>query len=210
MLLQLLISIIIIILIINLQNILMCLTPRLNKIHKDYLNKEEDHELYLGYEDLFDNCNYIDRDGIPNLDNESKNKLKVLQLNIRGIRNKYIDLIDLLNRLDEPDIIIICETWLKPNDPDPKILDYKFIGRHRSNRKGGGVGFLIKNTLKARTSDLTLNTDSAESLFIEVKGNQDNLLVGSIYRPPNTNVGDFIDSYQVLGEKLHKLKNVLI
>ena len=188
----------------------MCLTPRLNKIDKDYLNKEKDHELYLGHEDLFDNCNYIDWDDIPNLNNESKNKLKVLQLNIRGIRNKYIDLIDLLNRLDEPDIIIICETWLKPNDPDPKILDYKFIGRHRSNRKGGGVGFLIKNTLKARTTDLTLNTDSAESLFIEVKGNQDNLLVGSIYRPPNTNVGDFIDSYQVLGEKLHKFKNVLI
>ena len=131
-------------------------------------------------------------------------------MNIRGIRNKYIDLIDLLNRLDEPDIIILCETWLKPNDPDPKILDYKFIGRHRSNRKGGGVGFLIKNTLKARTIDLTLNTDSAESLFIEVKGNHDNMLVGSIYRPPNTNVCDFIDSYQVLGEKLHKFKNVLI
>ena len=34
--------------------------------------------------------------------------------------------------------------------------------------------------------------------------------MGSIYRPPNTNVGDFIDSYQVLGEKLHKFKNVLI
>ena len=182
----------------------------MNKIHKDYLNKEKDHELVLGHEDLFDNCNYIDWDDIPNLNNESKNKLKVLQLNIRGIRNKYIDLIDLLNRLDEPDIIIICEMWLKRNDPDPKILDYKFIGRHRSNRKGGGVGFLIKNTLKARTSDLTLNTDSAESLFLEVKGNQDNLLVGSIYCPPNTNVGDFIDSYQVLGEKLHKFKNVLI
>ena len=89
-------------------------------------------------------------------------------------------------------------------------MDYKFIGRHRSNRKGGGVGFLIKNTLKARTSDLTLNTDSAESLFIEVKGNQHNLLVGSIYHPPNTNVCDFTDSYQVLGEKLHKFKNVLI
>ena len=68
----------------------------------------------------------------------------------------------------------------------------------------------LKKTLKARTSDLPLNTDSAESLFIEVRGNQHNLLVGSIYRPPNTNVGDFIDSFQVLGEKLHKFKNVLI
>ena len=74
------------------------------------------------------------------------------------------------------------------------------------------LGFFIKNTLKARTIDLTLNTDSAESLFIEVKGNRNNLLVGSIYQPPNTKVGDFIDSYQVLGEKLHKFKfkNVLI
>ena len=114
----------------------MCLTPRLNKVGKDYLNKEKDYELYLGHEDIYDNCDYIDWDDIPNLNNETKNKLKVLQLNIRGIRNKYIDLIDLLNRLDEPDIIILCETWLKPNDPDPKILDYKFIGRHRSNRKG--------------------------------------------------------------------------
>ena len=188
----------------------MCLTPRLNKIGNDYPNKKIDYELYLGHKDIYDNCDYIDWDDIPNLNNESKNKLKVLQLNIRGIRNKYIDLIDLLNRLDEPEIIILCETWLKPNDPDLKILDYKFIGRHRSNRKGGGVGFLIKKTLKARAIDLTLNSDSAESLFIEVKGNQDNMLVGSIYRAPNTNVGDFIDSYQVLGEKLHKYKNILI
>ena len=115
-----------------------------------------------------------------------------------------------MNRLEEPDIIKLCETWLKPSDPDPKILDYKFIGKYRLNRKWGGVGFLIKKTLKTRTLDLNLITDSAESLFIEVKGNQHNLLVGSIYRPPNTSVSDFTDSYQILCEKLHKYKHVLI
>ena len=50
----------------------MCLTPRLNKVGKEYLNKEKDYELYLGHEDIYDNCDYIDWDDIPNLNNETK------------------------------------------------------------------------------------------------------------------------------------------
>ena len=100
----------------------MCLTPRLDRLDNACPHKEKVQELNLGNEDLTDNCNYTDWDDISTLNNESKNKLKVLQLNIRGIRNKYLDLIDLLNRLEEPDVIILCETWLKPNDLEPKIM----------------------------------------------------------------------------------------
>ena len=60
----------------------MCLTPQLDKLHSNCPNKESVQELYLGNEDLIDNCNYTDWDDIPILNNESKNKLKVLQLNI--------------------------------------------------------------------------------------------------------------------------------
>ena len=52
----------------------------------------------------------------------------VLQLNIRGIKSKYYDLLELINKLDNPDVIILCETWLKANDAQPQIVDYNVIG----------------------------------------------------------------------------------
>ena len=113
----------------------MCLTPH---VDNSRLNANEIPQFSLGNEDLVDNCDYTDWNSIPVLNNEIRNKLKVLQLNIKGIRNKYYELTDLLKKLEEPDIGILCETWLKASDPTPKILNYSFLGEHRTNRKGGG------------------------------------------------------------------------
>ena len=184
----------------------MCLTPRIkeNKLNTNI------PKFNLGNEDINENCDYTDWTSLSELNNETRNKLKVLQLNIRGIRNKYYDLTELLKKLEEPDIVILCETWLKASDPTTKILNYNFLGDHRINRKGGGVGVLVKNTFKARKLDLSLEGGCAESVFIEIKGNQHNVVVGSIYRPPNTSVNDFNTAFQSLCTTLNKYRNVLI
>ena len=108
----------------------------------------------------------------------------MVQLNIRGIKGKYYDLIDLINKLNKPEIIILCETWLKANDAQPLIADYNFIGKSRQHRKGGGVGFLINKKLKSRNlPELKLDDDTVESLFVEIKGNHHNMVMGAIYHP---------------------------
>ena len=57
----------------------MCLTPKV------YLKSERDvANLKLDNTDLVDNCDYIDWDQIDQLNKETTNKLKIVQLNIRG------------------------------------------------------------------------------------------------------------------------------
>ena len=120
-------------------------------------------------------------------------------------------MLELIDKLDNPDVIILCETWLKANDAQPQIFDYNFIGQHRLNRKGGGVGILINKKLKARClPDLKLDDDTVESLFVEIKGNHHNMVMGYIYHPPNTSVNSFLKSYQEMCSKLHKYKHVVI
>ena len=140
----------------------MCLTPRV-KLRLE-INASN---LKLDNTDLVDNCDYIDWDHIDNLNKETTNKLTVVQLNIRGIKGKYYDIIDLINKLNSPDVIILCETWLKTNDTQPQISGYKFISKSRQNRKGGGVGFLINKKLKSsNVPELQLKDEIIKSLFV--------------------------------------------
>ena len=71
-------------------------------------------------------------------------------------------------------------------------------GITRKHKKGGGVGFLIKDRLiYKRRPDLSKNCqhDSYEHILIELKGSSYNTIIGSLYRPPNTDVEKFLDEY---------------
>ena len=92
----------------------MCLTPRTDCISSSEMN------LSLNSEELIDNCDYINYEGLSTLTEPLQSKLVVLQLNIRGIKNKYNDLIELIKQLNCPDIIILGETWLKHSDSQPE------------------------------------------------------------------------------------------
>ena len=183
----------------------MCLTPRIClKSEGDVAN------LRLDNTDLIDNCDYIDWDHIDILNKEINNKLKIVQLNVRGLKGKYYDIIDLINRLNSPNVIILCETWLKSSNKQPQIPGYVYLGKNRQNRKGGGVGFLITKKLKGRNvPEFQLKDEIVESLFVEIKGNHHNVLVGAIYRPPNTAIGPFLNNYSDMCSKLHKYKHVI-
>ena len=55
----------------------------------------------------------------------------------------------------------------------------------------------LKAHLKFRElTELKLDCDMSESVFIEIKGNRHNMVIGSIYQPPNTCVHSFLTSYK--------------
>ena len=76
----------------------MCLTP-----HKDEPTHPES-ELKLDSTDLIDNCDYIDWDNLDSLNKTLHGKLTIMQLNIRDIKCKYNDLIELIQKLSYPDL----------------------------------------------------------------------------------------------------------
>ena len=135
----------------------------------------------------------------------------VIQINCRGIKSKLDDLDELLIQTDEPDIVLLSETWLKEGEERfIDIKNYKYEGVVRKHKKGGGVGILINNKIKYRVrTDLNANSqdNSFEHFFIEVKGTRYNIITGSIYRPPNTDIEKFIENYTNSLSSIKKEKN---
>ena len=140
-------------------------------------------------DDITDNCDYIDLVDVTNL-RYSKKDLLVMQLNIRGLMSKQDSLKQLLSEFHTPpDIVLLCETWLKNGTKDNiHIPGYKCYHKQRIDRLGGGVSILVKQQLRSREcTDLVIPTIHLEYNVVELKTNSNNVLLVSGYRPPNTN-----------------------
>ena len=152
-------------------------------------------------------CNYIDNDELPDL-LSNKHDLSVIQLNIRGQKNKQAILSRLINDClgtNKVDLILLCEVWL--NDSDLKSINipgYNFIALPHTNRKGGGIGILVNDQLQYSTRpDLTDQNANIESCFVEITNMPRKTIVGSIYRPPSTNEKEFIKEIDCAMGKLN-------
>ena len=86
----------------------------------------------------------------------------------------------------------MTETWLKPNDNSDiyNIPDYTLLSRPRTDKRGVGVGLYVtdKTSFKVR-DDLVMNpvTCQYESLFIETVMHDHKVVIGVIYKPPESN-----------------------
>ena len=160
-----------------------------------------------------DTCDYLSYDSLETLQT-NKNDLRVLHLNIRGLKGKLTELNNLLVCLNSPEIIILNKTWLKEGDIRRiNIPSYKYEGVPRLNKKGGRVGFLICSDLQYRNRhDLepSEKNPSCEQCYIEIKNNRDNILVGSMYRPSNTNINDFLETFRYQMGKINDMKSECI
>ena len=154
---------------------------------------------------LNDKYDYVEANEISNL-NSTGNNLTVLQLNIRSLLGKQNELIQLLKKLCQnkslPKLILLSETHL--NDSKLRhvnIPNYKILYQNRSNKLGGGVAILIHNSLmyKERHDLKSFNSEYLECVFLEMKRRgQKPIIIGSIYRPPNSKPKKFNYQYQSL------------
>ena len=96
-------------------------------------------------------------------------------------------------------VIGVVETWLKDETTEfVNISGYKFVSNHRKNKIGGGTGLYIQDSLEYKLcSDCIISDpETMESLFVEIQiPSGKNIIVGTIYRPPNQNVEAFLDKF---------------
>ena len=94
-------------------------------------------------------------------------------------------------------VMVFTETWLTNNNKDmwrfdsfePEHLLRPVDNNFDFKSKGGGVSIFIKEGIKyKRRDDLTILSNLAECLFIEITQGYKKYLLGGIYRIPNTNV----------------------
>ena len=186
----------------------------------DYLasvcNEDIDPDLHFfnSFNQHVANCNYLTEASFskaictPNL---KKQSLSICHLNIRSIRKNltaFENYVDMLQY--EFPIIGFTETWLSDNDYDLyDIAGYNMIENHRSNQCGGGVAICVKEGIEYTVrSDLVVFNEVMESVYVEIEKSQfstsKNIIIGTIYRKPDSDIRNFIDS---LSLKLNKLSN---
>lgn len=72
------------------------------------------------------------------------------------------------------DIVAVNETWLRDDTYQQnyvQIPGYNTVFKNRIGKKGGGVGFYLKETLSFKVrNDLNKHHDSLEVLFVEEWG----------------------------------------
>ena len=184
----------------------MCLN-NLQHIDYDDCNKDDLEQLDLDF-DYTDQCNYISEDA--KLCHENCD-LSILHLNVRGLLGKTSTLSQLLNHRikgRQLDTIILNETWLTDRTKHMvNIEGYHLETVNRTERKGGGVGFLVSKYLKyKRRPDLEDHNQTTENCFIELHSGKQNILLGSLYRPPNTNDTEFLTYFDNIVSKLESMK----
>jgi len=93
-------------------------------------------------------------------------------------------------------VIGISETWLNDQNQDfAHLPGYNFVSNHRNGKTGGGVGLFLQNNLEYKVLKDCYFSDPEiiESIFVEIMiPHGKNIIVGTIYRPPNHNLPGFL------------------
>ncbi|KAI5755978.1 hypothetical protein M8J77_021154 [Diaphorina citri] len=135
--------------------------------------------------------------------------------NVRGIRTKTNDLY-INTSMQENDVIILSETWLKSDINDAELLDdnYQIFRRDRdetttSKGRGGGLLIAVRNHLEAyMIEDWTVCEAAYECLWVKMKLPYylGTLLICCVYLPPPVsalNMELFSTYLESLSENLH-------
>ena len=89
------------------------------------------------------------------------------------------------------------------------IPGYQFVFKNRENRTKGGVAIYIRNnhTFKTR-DDLSIFIEGEyETIFVEINSKPNNLIIGEIYRVPNTPEKLSVERYDATLSTLINNKN---
>ena len=138
----------------------------------------------------------------------------ILQLNIRGPLSKQSKLQTLLNNLKNKelrnDVILLCETHLnKFTTQMVNVPGYTLTSSNRSTSKGGGTAILVRSeVLYAHRLDLEKFCEKElESTYIEIMAkNGKQIILGSLYRPPNTDVKPLFNHLEDTVSKVNQEK----
>lgn len=140
-------------------------------------------------------CNYVETDEITQVGG-----LTVLHLNIRSLNRNIQLLQEMICSLNKKGIIIdallLCETWLNSeNDSLVNIDGYTCINRNRLDGVGGGLAIYVLSDYSPTILDIQNHTHAGvyESLFVKIKKNSKELILGEVYRVPNSSQSIFQD-----------------
>lgn len=182
----------------------------LNGSGKQYLTtsptNDPDENYFNQFTQYLNDCDYHDETSFHRLiDSSQKINLSIAHFNIRSIINKHDDFSSYLGSLKhEFSIIGLTETWLtKDNLYDFPMPHYRFVGQVRNTKHGGGIAMYTNQLYQfTERNDLSIIMENIiEAQFIEINMPTKNILIGTIYRPPNDTYKQFEDKLSAILQK---------
>ena len=120
--------------------------------------------------------------------NLKKNHLRTLSINCQSLRNKLAPLKQCINYI-KPDIITGCESWLDNSNSNAEVLPEGYnnqVIRRDRNKYGGGVFIATKDEIKL--TEVKTSQNNCEIAWGEIKTTSGSVIIGSYYRPPDSNI----------------------
>ena len=144
------------------------------------------------------------------------NMFSLIHLNIRSARKNLGTFENYLQNLDHKfSFIGLSETWFTDDTVDNYgLLGYNLENIVRYNSRGGGVSILIKLGIQYSVrQDLCVNDNLFQALFIEIHKDifhsEKNIILGNVYRPPNTDISEFNNRLNYLLGKIRDENKLL-
>ena len=136
-------------------------------------------------------------------------------LNIRSTRNRSASFLEFIKD-NNADLIALTEIWLRPEDTESFIScitppGYKFAHILLNVKKGGGVGFFIKEDLCfEQVSKNNCQDFESTSIQISTEGAKD-VIFHVLYRPSNLSKSQFLYEFGMFlkGANLSGCENIL-
>ena len=126
------------------------------------------------------------------INNFRENRFSMISMNIRSLTKHLSELRHIASKL-KPDIIALQEIW-KPHEPFVSIPDYHNIlmNVRPPGKTGGGTAIYVKKSLKIKKinalNDIKLKKMELTSII--VTSNKYEVLILSLYRPPDSTLTD--------------------
>ena len=169
--------------------------------------KSELYDELIESKAILDHVKYVDvfNDKIP-VKTECEN-LIIMHRNVRGLVTNESAVKHLLSNCEHnfslPDIVLFCETFLNAKNSNSVNLNgYQCESLVRENKHGGGINVYINSDFNYKVIYSEV-CDTHEALFVKIPKLK--LIIGELYRIPNTPYGPFLNCV----EKLITLSNEL-
>ena len=142
-------------------------------------------------------------------------QFSIIHHNIRSLPAHRLELEAFLESLSfEFTCVGLTETWLCDATCNlHSVCGYNHVYNYRKARKGGGVSLLLKSDIMYyERTDLSYMNEYIESVFVEIDGSivnaTKNIVIGVIYRPPNTDINQFNQALQNLLENIKRSRKL--
>ena len=173
-------------------------------------NELLDEQFLCDIESSLPECDYMDGNAFSSL--KIRPKFSIVSCNINSISSNFDKFYSsYLNDNDfVPSVLAFSETRLGSDFEHLFCIPhYKTIFNSR-NTKGGGLLLAVDSNFNfTKMGEFCFMYEYIESLFIEIKINDENIILGLIYRPPNSSYELFLEKYRFILECLGNRKSYL-